>query len=132
MVPCLGHLGQQLLELFKAQQRVVASTVTFCSMLLLCLNFPCCVTVLTAALTVFSPDGHLFQVEYALEAVRRGTAAVGVRGKSCVVLGVEKKSTLQLQDPRTVRKVAMLDDHICIAFAGKLDQGELLTCRIDC
>ena len=53
-----------------------------------------------------------------LTVILYGEMQVAVKGKNAVVLGVEKKSLLQLQDPRTVRKIAMLDEHVCLAFAG--------------
>ena len=48
----------------------------------------------------------------------QGAAVVGVRGATCVVIGVEKRATAKLQDPRTLRKLVKLDDHIALAFAG--------------
>ncbi len=69
------------------------------------------------AITVFSPDGRLYQVEYAIETVRRGTIAVGVKCKEGIVIAVEEKPR-KLQISSTAQKIFQIDDHVGVAAAG--------------
>ncbi|MBA4718430.1 MAG: archaeal proteasome endopeptidase complex subunit alpha [Nitrosopumilus sp.] len=69
------------------------------------------------AITVFSPDGRLYQVEYAIETVRRGTIAVGVKCKDGIVIAVEEKLR-KLQISETAQKIFQIDDHVGVAAAG--------------
>ena len=69
------------------------------------------------AITVFSPDGRLYQVEYAIETVRRGTIAIGIKCKEGIVIAVEEKPRkLQISD--VAQKIFQIDDHIGVAAAG--------------
>lgn len=69
------------------------------------------------AITVFSPDGRLYQVEYAIETVRRGTIAVGVKCKDGIVIAVEEKPR-KLQVSENPQKIFQIDDHVGVAAAG--------------
>ncbi|MFW9966067.1 MAG: archaeal proteasome endopeptidase complex subunit alpha [Candidatus Thorarchaeota archaeon] len=70
------------------------------------------------AITVFSPEGRLYQVEYATEAVRHGPLAVGVKAEDGVVLAGEKRSPHVLVDLDTLKKILLIDDHVGTAIAG--------------
>lgn len=77
------------------------------------------------AITIFSPEGRLFQVEYAMEAVKKGATAVGVKCKEGVVLSVEKK-LLPLQEQNTVTKIFQIDEHVGAAIAGLTADARIL------
>jgi proteasome alpha subunit len=81
------------------------------------------------AITVFSPDGRLFQVEYAREAVKRGTTAVGVRGKDYVVLLVDKRVTSRLVVAQSIEKIFAIDVHVGCATSGLVADARALVDR---
>ena len=81
------------------------------------------------AITVFSPDGRLFQVEYAREAVKRGTTTVGLKFKDGAVLIVDKRISSRLIEPVSIEKIFQIDDHIGCATSGLVADARVLIDR---
>jgi proteasome alpha subunit len=77
-------------------------------------------------ITIFSPDGRLYQVEYAREAVKRGTASVGVRAEDGVVLAADKRARSRLMEPASIEKLHKADDHVGVASAGHVADARQL------
>ncbi|RLF41117.1 MAG: proteasome endopeptidase complex, archaeal, alpha subunit [Thermoplasmata archaeon] len=80
-------------------------------------------------ITVFSPDGRLFQVEYAREAVKRGTTTAGIKYKNGVVLIVDKRISSRLIEPDSIEKIFKIDDHIGCATSGLVADARALIDR---
>ncbi|HJJ31736.1 MAG TPA: archaeal proteasome endopeptidase complex subunit alpha [Methanocorpusculum sp.] len=81
------------------------------------------------AITMFSPDGRLYQVEYAREAVKRGTTAVGIKCRTGVVLLVDKRVASRLLEPSSIEKIFRIDDHIGVASSGLVGDARALVDR---
>jgi len=69
-------------------------------------------------ISIFSPDGRLFQVEYAREAVKRGTTSLGVKSAEGIVLVVDKRPSSKLVEPTSIEKIFQIDEHIGAATSG--------------
>lgn len=75
--------------------------------------------------TTWSPAGRLFQVEYAMEAVKQGSAAIGIRSATYVVLATVNKAASELSSHQ--RKIFKVDDHVGVAIAGLTADGRVLS-----
>jgi len=77
--------------------------------------------------TIFSPEGRLYQVEYAMEAIGHAGAAVGILASDGIVLAAEKKITSKLLEPgKQSEKMYRIDDHIACAVAGITADANIL------
>ena len=79
------------------------------------------------SLSIFSPEGTLSQVEYALEAVKKGGLCIGMLANKSIILAAERKAVPKLQDQRTIKKINRIDSHIAMAFSGIIADSRSLS-----
>jgi proteasome alpha subunit len=77
------------------------------------------------AITVFSPDGRLFQVEYAMELVNRGATILAIRCSGGVVIGAEE-TVDPLEESEYSWKIFKIDDHVGAAIVGLSSDARIL------
>ena len=80
-------------------------------------------------ITTFSPDGRLFQVEYARESVKRGTTTAGLKFKNGVVLVCDKRIISRLIIPESIEKMFKIDNHVGVATSGLMADARQLVAR---
>ena len=81
------------------------------------------------AITMFSPDGRLLQVEYAKKTVKQGSTAIGMSCKDGVLLVTDKRIVDKLIIPDSVEKIWKIEDHIMITAAGIISDARVLIDR---
>ncbi len=78
------------------------------------------------ASTIFSPDGRLYQVEYAREAVKKGSTTMGFKWKDGVLLLAHKPETSKLVNLQSLEKIYQIDTHIACVATGLVADGRHL------
>src|SRR3989339_67909 len=78
------------------------------------------------AITMFSPDGRLLQVEYAKKTVRQGSTAIGMVCSDGVLFVADKRIVDKLVVPKSVEKIYQIDDHIGATASGILSDARVL------
>ncbi|MEM4261682.1 MAG: archaeal proteasome endopeptidase complex subunit alpha [Candidatus Diapherotrites archaeon] len=78
------------------------------------------------AATMFSPDGRLYQVEYASKIVSQGTMGVGCKYVDGIIFGADKKISSRLLIPDSIEKIFPIDDHIVAVSAGLVGDARRL------
>jgi proteasome alpha subunit len=76
--------------------------------------------------TMFSPEGRLYQVEYATKIVEQGTTGVGVVCKDCILLAADKIVQSKLILPKSIEKIFKVDENIAVVSAGLVGDARRL------
>src|SRR3989344_5020829 len=82
------------------------------------------------AITVFSPDGRILQIEYAKKAVSAGAMALGIIYKEGVLLAADRRITEKLLVAESIKKIAQIDEHVISTFAGYTMDARIIIKRM--